>query len=662
MTLVGAPDPKRFFQARTPPKVPMFSQDNIDWYNENKQRCFDGYSHRGTRFTGDQWWFYNFCPMPIVKKDKNGKEFFTAGWPYWSQEDDYRFKQFEEAEQAKLGVGFFTARGYGKTQIILSIAGKIFYFKDATDPETGLTRPIHCVISASHDDHANPTFSKWGNLVNYVNTAHPSIAVNAVQNNADMFVSGDSYEKDGKWVDTEDAIMEKIVYSHQAGKTKGRRLDFQAFEEAGDWAENASLKDCIEASRGTWNIGSVKVCREFYIGTGGTVRSAQAKEIACNPEAYGIYPVVEHNNRKTIIVVPGYKKFGGFWEETGISDEEGAKAFMQAERDKKKGDAKAYSKYTQEYPFTFDEMFQLSGGNRFDRAKLSENLTTLEMFPEKRQGKWGDFHWKRKDGEIVDAEFTENPNGKVWLLEERKINPDTGKAWKRLYVGGYDGIDVGLDESVAGASKGSIAIKKRFAPGMGVDNVYTCFYTDRPNDIYELFENVHKICVYFNLVEALNIEDTKRGIVAYFRDRNAYHYFMPRPRVTLNDVTTDAKSKMIGTTATPKNFEYGENYLIQHIKDYGDQLVYMAALRDLLDFTMDNRGVHDITISMMMCEIGDSEFFDKPVLMPKAPEPIEEPVYYTDRNGVKRWGVKPKDGIHGKFAGAGSMNGDSWMN
>lgn len=651
---------ERFFEARKPPNVPMFSQDNIDWYAEQKRRCFEGYSYRGTRFTGDQWWFYNMCPMPIVKVDKKtGKENFTAGWAYWSQEDDYRFKQFEEAEQSKLGVGFFTGRGYGKTQIILSIAGKIFYLKDTVDEETGLSRPVHCVVSASSDDHANPTFMKFGNLINYVNHAHPSIAVNLLKNNDEIIVSGDETFKDGSWVSKDDAIMEKIVYGTLAGKSKGRRLDFQAFEEAGDWAENASLKECIEASRGTWNIGSIKVCREFYIGTGGTVRSAQAKEIALNPEAYGIYPVVEHGNRKTIIVVPAFKKFGGFWEETGFSDEEGAKAFMQKQRELKKMDTDptAYNKYVQEYPFTFDEMFQLAGGNRFDKEKLANNLTTLEMFPEKRQGKWGDLIWRKKDGVTVGVDFMENANGKIWLLEEPKINPETGKAWKRLYVGGYDGIDVGADQSVAGASSGSIAVKKRFAPGMGIHDVYTCFYTDRPRDIYELFENVHKICVYFNLVEALNIEDTKRGIVAYLRDRGGYHFLMPRPRITLGNAVGENTSSLVGTTATPKNFEYGENYLIQHIKDYGDQLVHIPALRDLIDFTMDTRGQHDITVSMMMCEIADGEFFDKPVMKPKPPPPEEESCYYTDSQGRKRWGKKSEARRHGAV-----FAGDTWLN
>jgi hypothetical protein len=236
----------------------------------------------------------------------------------------------------------------------------------------------------------------------------------------------------------------------------------------------------------------------------------------------------------------------------------------------------------------------------------------------------------------------ENPNGKIWILEEPVINPETGKAWKRLYVGGYDGIDVGADQSVAGASSGSICVKKRLLPGQGIHNAYVCFYKDRPKDIYDLFENVHKICVYYNLVEALNIEDTKRGIVAYLRDRKGYQYLMPRPRITLSNAVAENKTNLIGTTATPKNFEYGENYLIEHLKHYGEQMVFMPGLQDLIDFTMDNRGSHDLTVSMMMCEIGDGEFFDKPIQKIMPPPPPDEYGYYTDRDGRKRWGKIPK--------------------
>jgi hypothetical protein len=632
---------KKFFEGQNPPKIEIYSQDNLDWYKEQLERCKNGFSYKGTTMTPDQYWFYNFQPMMVALFDKNGRPTgdFDMHWPFFSQDDDYVFKQIEEARQSGLDVMLMTGRGYGKTYIVISIGTKIFY----------LVKKSHGIISASGEDHANETWNKFRDAITAINGIHPTIAKGLVSDNPQLIASG--YERlHPKKEIVITARMEKKVYDKKPGKTKGRRLNFQHFEEVGDWGGSATLKECIAASEGSWKVGSIRKARVFYTGTGGTILSDQAKEIFYNPDAYNLYKVRNWSDRGTAIMVPSYKKYGGYWEKDGVSDEDGAKKEIIRIRELKKSDPDplAYNKFVQEYPFNPEELFTRIGGNRFPKNILAKNIAMLEEFPELRKGKFVNLHFRRSEGMIVGVDIEYSPSGKTWILEEPFRN-ENNVAWPRLYVAGYDGIDVGEGEAMTTmGSRGSLAVKKRLLPGAGISNAYVCFHVDRPYEVEQFYEECLKVMILFNLKNAVNIEDTKRGIIGFLKKHKAMDYLMRRPRLTLTDPTSEKESKLIGTTATNKNFEYGEGFLISHLKEYGEQLMYLPALHDLRDFSMDNRGKHDITVSMMMAELADDEFMDK---MPSKPVEImdeEEYGYYTDSKGKKRWGKIPKNN-HGQF-------------
>lgn len=627
----------KFFEARTPPKIEIYSQDNLDWYKEHLHRCKHGYSYRGDRMTEDQYWFYNFQPMMVALFDAKGRPTgeFDMSWASWSQEDDYLFKQMEEAKQDGLDVMLMTGRSFGKTYIVISIGGKIFY----------LVNNSHGVISASGEDHASETWNKFRAGITAVNSIHPTIARGLLTDNPNFITAG--FERlHPKKEEVVQALMEKKVYDKKPGKTKGRRLNFQHFEEIGDWGGAATLKECIAASEGSWKVGSIKKARVFYTGTGGTILSDQAKEIFYNPRAYNLYITKNWSERGTAIMIPAFKKYGGFWEKTGISDEAGAKAELERIRLLKQTDPDplAYNKFVQEFPFNPEEMFTRIGGNRFPKDKLAKNLALLEANPELRKGSFVNLHWQKKDGQIVGVDIEYSNSGKIWLLEEPFKNAE-GIAWPRLYIAGYDGIDVGSQEAMTETgSKGSLSVKKRMLPGAGLSNIYVCHYIDRPAEVDEFYEECHKIMWLFNLINAVNIEDTKRGIVGHLKPKGGLKFLMKRPRLTLTDPTNEKESKLIGTTATPKNFEYGESFTVNYLKDNWDQVFHIPVIRDLIDFQMDNRGKHDPTVSIFMAELGDDEFMDKPPSKPVVPQSLDEEWgFYTDRNGKKKWGKLQKN-------------------
>lgn len=629
--------PEAFFEGQTPPPIDLYSLESIDWHNEMIRRSWEGFSHKGHRITGDHWFFLNHFPMQRTIVDSQGRATrnFDLGFPFWSQEDDWVFKQFEEANYEGMAIFLFTGRGFGKTYMVASIPTKIYLFKPLSKS----------LITGSMDEHATETFDKVVEALNGIDKLFPGFRLKRLVDNPKLIRAGETvYTVNASGQKKKDELrtggeIKKIIYDKKPGKSKGKRIDFQQFEEAGDWTGAASLRECIGASEGSWKVGGIIRCRVFYTGTGGTIKSLEAKELMYNPEAFDIYPVTHWGDRKTGIVIPAFKKYGGTWEVDGISDEVEAKRQLEEIRAKKKADPIAYRKHVQEFPFNPEELFTVMGGNNFDQDKIAAQYVRIKNNIDAQRGEMGDLHWIRKDGKIVGVEWTTDPNGPMWMLEPPEVMTD-GKVYPHLYVAGYDGIDLGKEDTASGkGSQGSICVKKRMLSSLKTNNVYVFYYHDRPSDVDILYEGCLKISWLYNCL--INIEDSKRGIVGYFKTKGQFNRFMKRPRLTLSDPTAEInKTTLIGVTPTTKNFEYGETFLARFIKDYSENMYYIPSLEQMRDFSMEWRGSFDITISEFMAELGDDELMDKMIIPPKPEHSSSQYGYYTER-GVKKWGKLP---------------------
>lgn len=624
----------KFLEGQTPPPVDINSMENIDWYNEQIDRCFEGFSYRGTRITGDYYWYLNFFPIVALKLDKYGNptnqpDFF---YPYVSQQDDYLFKQIEEADQANMNTLLVTARGYGKTFGMISIPAKYYYLKRLSDN----------ILSSSQDEHIAKSFNMLKLSMEELERRHPTLRQKRLYDNDEAIEAGEEIIENGekKKVGSRSQIR-KIVFDRKAGKTRGSRPTTHLYEEIGAWNGAAKLKDCYNASVGSYKRGSIWTCRVFFIGTGGEMKSGgseDAKSMFWDPEAYNIYPVREWHNRPSGIFIPAYKKYSGFWEQTGISREEEAKAHLEMEREKKKSDKKAYEQFKQEYPFDPDEAFMLNGSNNFDQEKIIDQILNINHKPEFNRGVMGYLHWKYESGQIVGTEFEPNPDGNIWMLEPPEKNKK-GELYNNLYVAGYDGIDVGQEDTASGkGSRGALCVKKRMLSSGKLHNAYVCFLVERPKDINDYYEDCRKVSWHYNA--KINIEDTKRGIVGHFVRHHEFSRFYKRPKLTLSD-PEKGKSTLIGVTNAPKNYEYGELFLSKFIKSYIENLFYLPALEELRDFRMDMRTKFDIVVAMMMAELADEDMIDQQIYVESdfdvPPTGIHD--FYYDENGEVCYGI-----------------------
>jgi hypothetical protein len=628
-----------FLEGQKPPPIDINSMENIDWYNEQINRCFDGYSYKGTRITGDYYWYLNMFPIVALKLDKYGNptnqpDFF---YPYVSQQDDYLFKQLEEADQANMNTMVVTARGFGKTFGFISIPAKYYYLKRLSDN----------ILSSSQDDHISKSYGMLKLSMEELERRHPTLRQKRLYDNDDVIEAGEEIVENGekKKVGSRSQIR-KIVFDRKAGKTRGSRPTTHLYEEIGAWSGAAKLKDCYNASVGSYKRGSIWTCRVFFIGTGGEMKSGgseDAKAMFWDPKPYNIYQVKDWHDRPTAIFIPAFKKYSGFWEKTGVSDEVGAKAHLELERESKKDDKKAFEQFKQEYPFDPDEAFMLNGSNNFDQELLIDQILNIAHKPEYKRGYHGYLHWKYVKGEIVGTEFEKHTDGNIWMLEPPEKSA-SGELYENLYVAGYDGIDVGSDDTASGkGSEGAISVKKRMLSTGKTNNIYVCFLIERPKDINVFYEDCRKISWHFNC--KINIEDTKRGIVGHFIRHSEFHRFCKRPKLTLSD-PENGKSTLIGVTSAPRNYEYGELFLSKLIKHFSENFFYLPALEQLRDFRMDMRTKFDIVLSMMMAELADEDMMDLQVYIESEFEiPLNsEEGFYTDDFGDIQYGVIPTVG------------------
>jgi len=643
------------------------SPDNLAFYDEH---AF-GYGLEGRtlksggqdyRMTADHYWFLNFTPIKLNLPGKNQPPY---GFPLWCQADDYVFKQLEEAQQAQMASMLFTGRGYGKSVIAISLTHKQYFLVDRS----------HCVISASGDTHANTAWQVFKDTVDGTEELHPTLRQKRLKDDQSFMRAGEEiYEGDIKRVVGSLAQVEKIIYANRAGKTKGRRLDGQHWEEGGDW-DGAPLDECWAASEGTWRVGGVWKPKFVIItGTGGTVRSGQAKEMFMDPLTYGIYPVVQHDGRKTGIFMPTYKKYGGFYEQqgvvkivektvegmptgkvydagyvelSGISDEAGARTELELQRERRKNNSKLLDKFTQEYPFDVDECFRQSGASVFQRHLLAQQKADVVVLKKYRTPDKGRLEWMYSpSGRKTGVRFVPDATGKILIYEHPPTN-EKGEfiEMRHAYIGGLDSIDQSKEDSIGkDGSKLCLLIKKRQMGGAEQDNSnqYVCAYADRPEGgVEEAYDNVLKVLHYYSC--RVNLEYTKLSIVPYFKAQKEYWRFIQRPKIAQADKNLgNQNTTLIGTQMTEPIRIYGTGKIKNYIEHNWHKLFFVDLLDQLLDYTVEKKTFFDWVIAMMLCEIADEDMAELvPAKVVPPPRVLLYGYFTNPHTGYQEYGLLP---------------------
>ena len=427
----------------------------------------------------------------------------------------------------------------------------------------------------------------------------------------------------------------------------------------GDWSTGkADLKSCISASEGSWQVGSIYKCRVFLIGTGGSVSSDQAKDIFTSPEANNLLAVNDfaaQSHKKHSVFIPADYLYGGAdWERTGVNNNEWARSILDEKRKLKEDDIKMYDKFTQEFPYTIEEVFKKSGTNIFHQRNIAKQWADIEFgAPHILKPEIGFLEWKRSDkGKIVGVTWALNPQGNVHIIEHPYHGKNGNNVYPDLYVGGVDSIDQGVLDSTSSKQRSSLAmlVKKRIVEGEyfnQTSNIYVAKYIGRSLDVRDDYEECLKLTMYYSA--QINVEHTRIGIIHYFRERKQWHRLMKRPMIARSAGSAESEyirklreQTLVGTTTSTAVIDYGDGKIKEYTRDHCQNIFFVDLLEQLRDYQREDRTKHDLVIAMAMCEIADEDMLGIPAKTNDADtKAFEEFGYFDDEYGNKQFGVIP---------------------
>lgn len=636
-------DPKWFTAARDK-KVATghYCQDRgkayRDFWLEEIDRCRYGYTVNGYTLTGDNYFFLNYYQLKNVSGVKVAGQGRNTTFPsFYSKQYEY-FHYIDICERLKKDVCALKARGVGFSEIAASLGVR---------PYT-VNKGMHVVYTAFIEKHLKAVLRKCWDQLEFLNLETDGGLRHIRQKyNSDIHKRASKLNKERE----ESGWMSEImgILCDNPRKLRGDRIDRLFFEEAGS---NPYLVKTYLQGNPLVEILGEKFGTRFVWGTGGD-SGPHLKGLASmfnNPETYNILPYRHNYTRSgeytlSSFFIPAYTFVAreGIIDSRGVTNIEKAKAFYEAERAKAVIEPEAYMIHCAEYCFTPDEALSLEGDDTFNRIKLTEQKTRIDLFKDRPDIHVGHLEYTFKGGEHLEQNISgfkwiPDPKGKVKILEH-PLKDEQGNGYKHLYVAGVDGIDMGqkdTSESTRNPSDFCIVIKRRTF-GMKPPQI-VAMYKDRPKDIREAYQIALRLIEYYNAPAV--IEWSKINFVSYLETKKKHNYIMGRPRATLKDTTKP--SRLRGVVATKDVIEHYLGLIAAYIEDYSQDIWFIDMINEALEYSYEAKTKFDIIAAWGMVELGDQELG---TVIPRKVQELQETwadVGFYYENGIKKYGVIPK--------------------
>lgn len=587
--------PASFFEGRFTPDFHPESLDYEQWWDEQINRCIAGWSDGGYRIPGNFYYHLNFKKINLINPATNRTE---LNYPLFSFEDQELFTDCEQARQQGKGLMLITGRGFGKSFDAATIAEHEYTFFPSSE----------IIISASTSGYADKL---WEKIKMGLNSQPDDLRHNYLFEDKDYIQSGEKVTENGKQrVQGYMSQMRKIVYDKEPGKTRGSRPAIHIFEEIGSWTGAAKLKQCYKMTEASWWRGKRFTCFPLMIGTGGEMEtggSEDAKDMAYNPDSYNLLSFI-YKDQKVIKFYPAYRKFEGFYEESGVSDEKGAKEFLDARRESKKGDPDMARQESMEFPFELEEAFQTKGDNIFPIAILENRFADLHRNTELLNTvKKGHLHFLKDGKRVVGVDWEENPNGvfevaefPIWLRKDW-----VGEKPKDLYISGIDSFDSVLEKTTAKVrakqekkSKGSHFVFKRGGwKAEETGRLFVAKLTQRTEDSTEFYWNTIKLNLFYGSCKAL-IEYTMKGIFHHYISNGFEYLLYKRPRLDSTVVKESISTNTYGIAMPIEvKLDIIKNFA-RHIRETNaEDMYFVSQIKQCIDFRFGSSAFDEVMAS-----------------------------------------------------------------
>lgn len=567
--------------------APWGSKEWIEYWEEQLNRCKNGYESEGESITGHHYFYLNFAQIAIKDKStgdsrKTDKiKFFPDFWDgdynyFWALEIADKGITKEKFDKLRLNFkvrdefldgGYYLLVGKGRR--------KGYSYKNAAICANmyNTHRRSLSVIGAFGNTFADSTMQMVTNYLNFLNEN------TGWKKNRDVLDKSDhkraSYHKYVNGTKIESGYMSEVMtltFKDNADAARGKDIKLMLFEEAGKFP---NLKDSFAATDDALRDGKYTTGQIVIFGTSGDMEKGTVDfaDMFYNPESYNCLPFVniwdeEADKTNCGFFHPSYLNKVGFYDEQGNSDIEAAIEYDNKEIEKKRKSTSGNTsvlKYKAENPNSPAEAFKIISTNDFPIFELNRQLNKIKInnlhvikgqaatiFHDSEENK------VKVELDLVNSipiiwersQFSTNKTGGLIIFESPTVNPPSG-----LYKIGYDPYRQDDGESLA-----VIIVYKGVRRGDYSSNQIVARYAGRPSIADDVNRIAELLCEFYNA--ELMFENEVTHVKAYFERRKKLHLLALQPnRVISNNVQNSKVARVYGCHMNDKLKDAGEKYI-----------------------------------------------------------------------------------------------------
>lgn len=605
--------------------APPGTYEYKQFWDEEINRCLNGYSVGGQSITGYHYFYLNYCPIlrtvvdsyEITGKRTSAKKIldFPA---FWDGDMKY-FKHVEEAIHAGQHVVVLKARGKGYSYKGASMCDRNFFLK---------RKSKNFVLASEKEFLIKDGFlNKSWDFMSFIND---NTAWSKRRQKVDKDIhKRASYIEYVNGVEIEKGYLSEIIgvsLKDDPDKARGKRGELIFFEEAGKFPK---LLDAWSACRPSVEDGSATVGTLIAFGTGGEEGSdfEGLREMFYSPKAYNVFT---HENEwdegaagtTCAYFVPAYQNATGFMDEDGNSFEDKAKEYYSEERATIRKEAKdptQIDRYVAENPFTPREAMLSIGANNLPVAELQAWQNYLYSHPHLINiGVPGKLVRMPDQIKFLPDEAckpiykfphkkNEDNNGCIVQYQAPFRDPDSNRVPAHMYLICHD--PYAQDKSTGSVSLGSAWVIKRPNNMSQPDDMIVASYVGRPDSTDEYNDNLFKLAEYYNA--KIGFENDRGDVIGYAKRTRKLHWLEEEFEMEYNsNIPKSSVKRGYGMHMTPQRKAQGELYIrdwlkIKRGKDINGgyklnmHLIYdPALLEELIKYNRD--GNFDRVLSLMV--------------------------------------------------------------
>lgn len=587
---------KNGYYCPDPPGSPSFKS----YWDEQLDRCTNGYSSGGVKITGHHYNYLNFSQIMVVE-EINGKvakkivkfpDFWDGDYNFFWCKHIARFGMSLE-DYNKLGLHLTIAPEYlsgGYHMIVGKSRRKGYSYKNAAICANNYNtiRNSLSLIGAFDKKYLYPEgtmgmassylsfyneHTAWGKAREYVDREEHKVA---------------SFKKWKGGVPIEAGYQSQIMavsFKDNPDAARGKDAVDVLFEEAGKFP---NLIDSFDATTPTLTAGKYITGQIMIFGTGGDMESG-TKEFAqmfYNPLEHRLLPFKniwdkDSENTSCGFFHPVTWNMDGHYDEQGNSDIVGATNEEEAARDEVKRNStssKTLQKRQQEYPYSPSEAFLLVSLNDFPTIELRNrlNLVLRENIHIKKGQPVEMYRCPQRKIVVADPILEYSKVSPIW--RHHPSEPDLsgipiiyeypqGRPPKGAYKMGFDPYRQA--QAHESPSLASIYVYKTVIKGQFTKNILVAQYVGRPydpddvNKIAELFAELYNCEIMY--------ENEVTHVKGYFTRRNKLHLLAAQPdQVISANINKSMVARVYGIHMVEKLKDAGEKYIKKWLLDVVD--------------------------------------------------------------------------------------------